>query len=191
MRLNTHQKTAPQLRRRIAKVRPAPPIVRGSRRGAGRPQRICHCRCATRTAPLRLRQARRRRRALPHRCGRSGNAPRIRTVPSNGEARTFASTRDIGERTCFVICDVRVRPQAYFLYRGSARCRAQAEPTGRTLRQHCRSLGGGGGEGGPSAPNHMRAGSTRSRTAPRSETTQGPTVFGFVVHSALSNPKPE
>ena len=26
-----------------------------------------------------------------------------------------------------------------------ARCRAQAEPTGRTLRQHCRSLGEGGG----------------------------------------------
>ena len=56
------------------------------------------------------------------------------------------------------------------IYRGGARCRAQAVPTGRTLRQHCRSLGEGGGEGGPSrAPNHIpprRAGSTRSRTAP-------------------------
>ena len=59
---------------------------------------------------------------------------------------------------------MRVRPQAHFVYRGGARCR-----TCRTLRQHCRSLGGGGGEGGPSAPNHLpprRAGSTRSRTAP-------------------------
>ena len=37
------------------------------------------------------------------------------------------------------------------------------------LRQRCKSLGEGGGEGGPSAPNHLpprRAGSTRSRTAP-------------------------
>ena len=34
---------------------------------------------------------------------------------------------------------MRVRPQAHFVYRGGARCRAQAEPTGRTLRQHCRS----------------------------------------------------
>ena len=40
---------------------------------------------------------------------------------------------------------MRVRPQAHFVYRGGARCRAQAEPTGRTLRQHCRSLGEGGG----------------------------------------------
>ena len=59
---------------------------------------------------------------------------------------------------------MRVRPQAHFVYRGGARCR-----TCRTLRQHCRSLGEGGGEGGPSAPNHLaprRAGSTRSRTAP-------------------------
>ena len=64
---------------------------------------------------------------------------------------------------------MRVRPQAHFVYRGGARCRAQAEPTGRTLRQRCRSLGEGGGEGGPSAPNHLPprwAGSTRSRTAP-------------------------
>ena len=34
----------------------------------------------------------------------------------------------------------RVRPQAHFVYRGGARCR-----TCRTLRQHCRSLGEGGG----------------------------------------------
>jgi len=40
---------------------------------------------------------------------------------------------------------VRVRLQAHFVYRGGARCRAQAEPTGRTLRQRCRSLGEGGG----------------------------------------------
>ena len=41
---------------------------------------------------------------------------------------------------------MRVRPQAHFVYRGGARCR-----TCRTLRQHCRSLGEGGGEGGPAA----------------------------------------
>ena len=35
---------------------------------------------------------------------------------------------------------MRVRPQAHFVYRGGARCR-----TCRTLRQHCRSLGEGGG----------------------------------------------
>ena len=47
--------------------------------------------------------------------------------------------------------------------------RAKTDLLWGALRQHCRSLGEGGGEGGPSAPNHLpprRAGSTRSRTAP-------------------------
>ena len=69
---------------------------------------------------------------------------------------------------------MRVRPQAHFVYRGGARCRAQAEPTGRTLRQRCRSLGEGGGEGGPAAEHPPPPGVPGGRSSSQSALSERP-----------------
>jgi len=67
---------------------------------------------------------------------------------ARGSARpAAAAAAAAGAEPAPVVCRNRWRtPRETRKYRGGARCRAQAEPTGRTLRQRCRSLGEGGVE---------------------------------------------